>query len=602
VLAGGKLLVVPAVVLLIVAALAWGRALLVPLALATLFAFLLSPVVGAARRLGLGRVPAALVVVLLVASILGAAAWGLSLQLAALLDDVPRHTQAIKRRLAELRPGQGHSPLERARGALDEMVGELELMAPAPPPRREPLPVVVKEEQRGLIRSLPGYVPHAASAGLVLILVIFMLVERQDLRDRFIRLVGYGRLTVTTRALDEGTRRMSRYLLSQAIVNSLMGLGFGLGLLAVGVPYALLWGVALTLGRYVPFVGAWPAVALPAALAVAVFDGWWRPALVLGLYVVLAVVVNVVVEPVVYSQRIGVSRVALLVAVGFWAWLWGPIGLILATPLTVCLVVLGRHVPALDAVNLLIGDEPPIEPGAAYYQRLLARDHDEAAEIVERRIAEGSIEAAWDGVVIPALAQARADRVAGRLAEADERAIVAATGDLVDDVGGRAGAPGGPPAPAAPPPALVLGCPARDEAEVVALAMFRQLVSPALCAVEIVPAGLLSSELVARVAERRPALLCVASLPPGGVAHTRYLLKRLGACCPGVKILVGRWGARDGEEQRRALLEAGADGVATTLVESRDQLLALAPVLSSAPETPGGGPVAVGLQPASAGP
>jgi len=579
----------------VVVALYWGRAILIPVALATLLAFLLTPAMTALRRCGLGRVPAALLVVLLLFAVLGGAAYGISIQVGALLEDVPQYTARIKAKLSQLRPRQGGSALDRVRGALDEVAGELEKVdrprqQPAAP---APQPVVIKDE-RGLIRRLPGIAGELGSVGLVLVLVIFILIERQDLRDRFIRLVGSGRITITTKAIDDAAQRISGYLLSQAMVNGTMGVVFGLGLLALGVPYALVWGVLLALARYVPFVGVWVAVLLPAALSLALSDGWLQPALVIALFLTIEISVNAFVEPILYSHRIGVSKVALIVAIGFWAWLWGPIGLILATPLTVCLVVLAKYVPDMDFVGVLIGDEPALDASASLYQRLLARDQDEAEELMQERLAEGPPEATWDGVLLPALVQARHDRARGRLDVEDERFIVSAARELVENMGAKAQAADDA-ADVTPTPVRILGCPARDEGDVVALEAFRQLVNPALCAVEVLPAGLLASELVTRVSEEQTALIVVASLPPGGLAHTRYLLKRLRACCPGARILVGRWGgADDPAEQRQTLVEAGADHVASTLAATRDQLLALAPVLCASGDTS----VALGMQPA----
>lgn len=574
-----RLLAVPGF-MLVVAALYWGRAILIPLTLATLLAFLLSPVVTGLRRWGFGRGVAVLLVVTLLVAGLSGAGYVLGAQVAALLDDVPRHTARIKARIAEFRPQRGGSKLDRARGAIDEVVGELEKVdrasrpAAGPPPQ----PVVVRDD-RGVVRRVSDAIGLLGPAGLVVALVVFMLVERQELRDRFIRLIGYGRLTVTTKAIDDATQRISKYLLTQAMVNAAMGLAFGLGVLALGVPYALLWGVLLALARYVPFVGVWAAVVLPVGLSLALSDGWLQPALVLALFLAIEILVNTLVEPVLYSHHVGVSKVALIVAIAFWAWLWGAIGLILATPLTVCLVVLAKYAPALDFVSLLIGDEPALPASAGFYQRLLARDEDEAEDIVEARLAAGPPEMAWDGVVLPALVQARRDLVHGRLDAEDERFILASMKALIGETRTRSGAAAEPPAPVTRP-LTILGCPARDEGDAVALEMFRQLASPALFGVEVVPTGLLSSELVARVTEEQPPLIVLAALPPGGLARTRYLLKRLRACCPATRILVGRWGAvEDTAEQRRGLVEAGADEVADTLTATRDQLLALSPVL-----------------------
>lgn len=308
------------------AALALARPLLIPIALATLLAFLLSPVVTGLRRWGVARGPAVLLVMLLVFALVGAGGWALSTQVTALGHELPRYTTAIKAKIVEFRrAGQG-GVLDRARGAVDEVVGELEKPAPGARTQSPPVPVVVHEEPRSVLAQILAVTESLTTAGLTLLLVVFMLIEQQELRDRVIRLAGYGRITLTTRALDEAGERISRYLLSLSVVNAGMGLVFGLGLLAIGVPFALLWGVVLALARYVPYVGVWPAVALPTALALAVFDGWREPTLVVGIFLALELLANSVIEPVLYSQRAGVSKVALLVAIAFWTWLWGPSG------------------------------------------------------------------------------------------------------------------------------------------------------------------------------------------------------------------------------------------------------------------------------------
>jgi predicted PurR-regulated permease PerM len=346
--AAARRLAVPLLIVLAVALMYAARAVLVPVALATLLAFLLTPLVTALHRRGLGRGLSVVVVALLVFAALGSAAWAISAQLTAVLADLPRYTEVVKARIATLRQAGRGGALERAQDAVEEVVSELEKdeRAPRRAGPRPPVPVVVQEAPRSPLESIPELARRIAHVGLVLLLAVFILLERQELRNRIIRLMGYGRLTLTTRALDEAAARISRYLLTQCVLNGIMGGAFGAGLALIGVPYALLWGVVLAVARFVPFVGVWPAVLLPTALGVAVFPTWWQPALVLGWFLLLEVVIAGAVEPVVFSHRAGVSRVALLVAVAFWAWIWGPLGLVLAMPLTVCLVVLARHAGA----------------------------------------------------------------------------------------------------------------------------------------------------------------------------------------------------------------------------------------------------------------
>jgi predicted PurR-regulated permease PerM len=542
---------------LIVGILYWAQIVLIPIAVATLLAFVLSPVVGALHRLGLSRTPAVILVVLLVMAALGGAGWALTIQVGALAEDLPRHTQALKRRIAEWRPGQG-TVVDRTRRAVDEVVGELEKVEQSAKPAEVPVPVVISPKQP-LLSRVPTLLRELGSAGFVMLLIIFMLIELQALRDRFIRLMGWGRLTLTTKALDEAGHRISRYLLSLFLVNTAMGLTFGLGLLLIGVPYAPLWGALLGLSRFVPYAGVWVGVLLPTAMSLAQDDGWLRPLLVVGLFLLLELVANAFVEPVLYSQRTGLSKLSLLVSIALWTWLWGPIGLILATPLTAGFLAFARHVPSLEPLALLLGDEPALAPPAVFYQRLVAHDVDEATEILESRLEETSLEAVADEVLLPALVHLRRDRTAGRLEEEDERFVVGALRDIVGQVVG-------PGASATAVEARVLGCPARDEVDVAALELLSRVLADSRCAMAVLPAGLLSAEAVDRATDHGSSVVVVGSVTPGGLAQTRYLLKRLRAACPERPVLVTRWGAA-----------AEADRAATTLEEARNQVLALVP-------------------------
>ena len=255
-----------------------------------------------------------------------------------------------------------------------------------------PRPLIVRPEQVSGIWGFPAMVTPLlgplATAGLIIALVVFMLLEREDLRNRMIRLFGHGRLVVTTRAFDEAGQRVSRYLLVQSLVNVVYGVGVGAGLSLIGVPYALLWGALGAALRFIPYVGPAAAAIAPVLVALAALEGWVRPLIVVGLFVVLELFTNLVLETALYAGAAGVSQVALLVAVAFWSWLWGPLGLLMATPLTVCLTVIGKYVPGLEFVSTLISDEPVLAADVSYYQRLLAGDKAEAIDIIERHLEE----------------------------------------------------------------------------------------------------------------------------------------------------------------------------------------------------------------------
>jgi AI-2E family transporter len=414
------------------------------------------------------------------------------------------------------------------------------------------------------------------TVGLVMALIVFMLIRQLELRARVIRLVGGSGLPVATKALDEAAERISHYLLMQSAINGTFGATVALGLFLIGLPYAVLWGFLAAVLRFIPYVGAWVAALMPLILALAVFQGWQQPLLVLGLFALLEPLIFLVIEPVVYGTSTGVSDVALLIAVLFWTWLWGPVGLLLATPLTVCLVVLGKYVPGLEFLGVLLGEAPELEPHVTYYQRLLAQDEDEAASIVEEYVRTNPPDQVYDAVLLPALKAVKRDRGRGVLSEDDARYIVSRTREIVEELEP-------PPAEGTADRVRVLGCPARDELDELALLMFRQLVQSAGVQVEVVSTTLFASEAAALARETGPALVCIATVPPGGLAHARYLVKRVRVARLDARILVGRWGKNGTrEEVRPLLLAAGADEVAMSLTEARDHVLRWLPLLESA--------------------
>ena len=583
----------------VVALLYWAQVVFIPLALGVFLTFLLSPLVLVLQRRGLGRIPSVVVVVTLAALLLGGVGWMVTAQVMHLVEGLPKYTENIKGKIKALREmGQG-GVTERLGQMAQEIMGELKSgppggdAAPAPPggvpPADKPTKVVVEPPSSGWLSRLPdklgGVLDPLGAVALAVVLSIFMLLKREDLRNRFIRLVGRGRMAVTTKAVDDAGARISRFLLMQLIVNSTYGLAWGLGLWAIGVDYAPLWGFLAAVLRYVPYIGAPVAALLPIALSLVEFAGWTQPLLVGALLLVLELVSNNVMEPWLYGQSIGVSEVAMLVAAAFWAFLWGPIGLVLSGPLTVCLVVLGRYVPQLEFFAVLLGDEPALDPHVAYYQRLLAGDQDEAEQLVQGHGKTSSPERVYDDLLVPALNFAKRDREREELSEHDERFILRATREILEDLGERQEAAATGAAALSPDEAQakvrVLGCPARDEADQLALEMLRQLLDPAKWDVEVLPADMLSAELTGLAAERKPAVVCIGSLPPGGLAHTRHLCKRLRARLPGVKVVVGRWGLKgDVEALQEQLREAGADQVETTLLDTRKHLNAWLPVLA----------------------
>jgi predicted PurR-regulated permease PerM len=577
-------LVIFAGFVLVTAVLYWARPVLMPVALAVVFAFLLSPVVGALQR-RLGRVVSLLLVVVLGFSVLGGITWIVATQVASLADELPKYRANIRKKISVMRGAGKDSSLDKMQSTVKDVIDELQ----KPDERKaRPQEVIVRDQAPPDVWSVPGaikpYVEPLATAGLVVVLVVFMLAERQELRNRIIRLVGYGRLTLTTKALDEAALRITRYLVMQSLINTTYGVALGLGFFLIGVPYAVLLGFLAAVLRFIPYIGPWLGFALPAVLSLGVFPGWTQPLLVLALFVVVEIVVSSVVEPLLYGQSAGLSQVALLVAIAFWTWLWGPIGLLLATPLTVCLVVLGKYVPQLDFITILLSDEPVLDPDVAFYQRLLAGDLDEAADIVEEHVKTHPVEQVYDEVLVAALAAAHRDGALGRLDPGDLHVVYTAAREVVDDLDAREGEIGeaarardGGAAADGVPRARVLGLPTTDEADELALVMLRQLLSSSRCEMEVLSSRMLSAEMLERVRERPPSIVCIGGLRPGGGARARYLAKRLHARFPDVKILVGRWGQR-GTGDAALFRAPGVEDVGTTLRESRDHVLALCQV------------------------
>lgn len=602
-----SLLVVSALILAIltVGALHLARAILIPLALAILLTFVFVPVVTRIERMRLGRIASVLLVGILVFALLAGVGAAITLQARSLAGDLLTYQENIINKIRGFQDVGEGTRFEKVRDAVNAITESLSSLnkaapikptddsaAPAPaaptPPVAEPAAVKL---QTSVFEQLGGVASSAlellATAGLVTILVVFMLIKREDLRNRIIRLVGHGRLTGTTKALDDAAQRVSRFLFMQFSINLCFGTALSLGLYLVGVPYAFLWGALAGGLRFVPYVGTSIAGFLILTFSVAAFDGWSQPLMVLALFLVLEVVAAHVVEPLLFGHSTGISPIALLIAAAFWTWLWGPIGLLLSTPLTVCLVVLGKNVSHVEFFDVLLGDEPALETNVRYYQRLLAKDQDEAIDLVEQHLGAHPREEIYDQVLLPALVQAKRDRERGALTPEDEQFVFQGMREVLDEV---VAPPKETSAAAAETPGavqadestvLVFGCPSGDEADELALHMLRQLLAPGF-RMEVISTKTLSAEVIARVEREHPALVCIAALPPSGLAQARYLCKRLRTQLPELKILVGRWGQIENTEKiEDRLRAAGANHVSTSLLETRKLVLPLLKLAAS---------------------
>ena len=559
---------------LTVGCLYWAQAFLIPVALAVLLTYLLSPVVTWLERRGLPGVAAVLSVVTMAFVALGGLAWVLALQMSSLGAELPQYRDNIRQKIADVRLLGRGSGLERAQktveGAAGEAKRDVERGTPSSDRLPKPTPVVIQYE-RGLWNlpvTLGPWLEPLGGAGLVVVLVPFMLLSRQDLRNRVVRLFGFGRLALTTRALDEANARVSRFLLSQTALNASFSVLATAGLFLLGVPYALLFGLLGGALRFIPYVGPWVGALLPIGVSLAVFPGWTRALLLAAFWLVLELFTNLVLETVLWARSAGISQVGLLVAVGFWTWLWGSVGLVMATPLTVCLLVFARHVPALEFLWVLMGDEPVISPDLVLYQRLLALDEDEASDIVERALAAQPPEQVYDGILLPALARAGRDHARGRIGAGEYRDVIQALGALLEELAtARAESE-------ATTDRRVFGAAVRGSADAVGLSMLRDLLSPSGVTLDAASADLLSAEVVRDLREHGADIVVLGAVAPGGVAQTRYLCKRLRAAVPGVRIIVARLGGGDNAEAvQPALMSAGADAVGTSLIETRDLVL-----------------------------
>ena len=573
----------------------FGRDVLIPLALSVLLSFLLAPAV---RHLERRRVPRAAAITLMVALscfVMAGLIWVSAAQFLNLAASLPEYKKNIQEKVAILR-SDPTSSLIKAKRTIDEISTEMAKQdaATGPPaprsaapsarlraPAERPVPVTIEEPSSTPFEFLREIVTllvvPLTIAGAVILFTFIILLRREDLRDRFIRLVGHGQLSVTTQVLEEAADRVSRYLRVQLIVNVSYGVPVGLALYAIGVPNAELWGLLAIALRFIPYIGAWIAAAMPIALAFAVSDGWWLVIWTVSVFVVLEIISNNIVEPWVYGSSTGMSAIAVIVAALFWTWLWGAVGLLLAVPLTVCLVVMGRHIPQFAFLSIMLGDQPVLPLQERFYQRLLARDQEEAAELAETYVAEHGLEALYEDVLIPVLDLAERDRHTEVLSEERTRFVLDSMRTLVDDLSERpeaakersdasGAAQQESPVETLFGPVSVCIVPARDEAdEIVGTMLLRRLTARRVAA-ELLTTDVLKSEVVEHVAELAPQAVYVSALPPAAVLHASFFCKRLRPRFPDLKIVVALWHADGSIEKGRArLLAAGASEVVVTL-------------------------------------
>lgn len=578
-----RLLAIVAAVV-VVGTLFFARVVFIPLTLALLFSLLLTPVVSFLERIKLPRVLAVSVVVVALVGSLGVIGWRTSQQFVELTNQLPAYKEALQDKIHVLKSSGGKG-FSKASDTIKELGKELATTAPnaaasndgrkaSPAPGASPsrpLAVEVVPPSNPL-QSVENVLGPVATAGLVGIFTIFMLIGREDLRNRFIRLAGGNQLNTMTQALDEASSRINRYLFLQLIVNIGYGLVIGTALHFIGIPNSLLWGFSAAVLRFLPYVGAPLAALVPTILSLAIFPGWYHALATIGVFVLLELVVANFIEPLLYGAHVGLSALAILVAAVFWTLIWGFPGLVLSTPLTVCLVVTGRYVPGLGFLNILLGDEPVLLPHAHYYQRLLAGDQNEAREVLENYLKEKSLEDAYSSVVIPALRLAEEDRHRNELDEETQTFIFQSTREIIEELedtpehtaelesaqsseGPRTGH-------------LEVVCiPARDDADDVVAMLLSQLLDRQGYTAESIPIGT-TSEMLSQAMDTKPSVVCISALPPFALNHARVLYRKLRARELGLHIVICLWQFQaDVERVAKRLKLSSEDRIFTTLPE-----------------------------------
>ncbi len=578
---------------IIIAFLYIGGAILEPLVIAALLAFILSPVIRRLRRWGLWRIPAVALTVAGAIALIGVLSTTLVVQITQLAEDLPKYEANLRAKVRAL----GGAPLtsgvlDRASGTLRDLQNEIAKPDPATPGQKPPLQVEVRQpEPRGLeaLANLvrPLLSPLATTA-LVILFLLFILLQREDIRDRFLRLAGTADLQRSTAALDDAASRLSRFFLMQTLLNTGFGVVIGLGLWLIGIPNPVLWGILAGLMRFVPFIGAFIAAFFPIALATAVDPGWTMVGLTVALFVVTEPLAGHVVEPVLYGQHTGLSPVAIVISTLFWTVLWGPIGLLLAVPLTVCLVVLGKHIEALGFIEVLLGDEPALEPEERFYQRLLAGDATEAADQAEKQLKTQALSAYYDTVPMKALLLAQADAAQGKLSREQQIEICDTVEEIVDNLGEYSDdAPAGdkdePPVTSLVPvvskgrlpddwqmPYPVLCIASRSALDEAACEMLAQVLGKHGIAAWVQPFIDVETAKSFKVDITDARLVCLSYFGFGSKpAHVRYLVRRLKRLMPQAKFVAGFWMlGEDSDKLDEWTKAAGADFGATSLAEA----------------------------------
>jgi predicted PurR-regulated permease PerM/methylmalonyl-CoA mutase cobalamin-binding subunit len=591
----------------VVAALYFGRSVFVPIALATLITFLLSRLVSRMER-WIGRIAAVLVTVIAMFTVFAGASWVIGRQVIDLADKLPDYQANIVAKIRSLKLPAG-GPLARLSSSVHVLQNELAAPSPAPStdrtrgdsltrtasPVASPIPVKIIEGRSAIPQlmqeTLSAILSPLGTAALVLLLVIFMLLKREDLRGRLIRLVGQGRISTTTRAMEDAGRRVSRYLSTQFLVNTCYGICVAVGLQLIGVPNAALWGVLAGVLRFVPYVGPWAGALLPVLLSFAISSSWFIPLMTIALFIVLEAIVSNFIEPWLYGANTGVSPIALIISAVFWTWLWGPVGLVLSTPLTVCLAVIGRHVPRLESLGILLSENQALASHEEFYHRLLSFSTDSAEEFATKYLETESLTSFYDKVLIPAIGAVEIDAHSGSLIAEQRTSALQRIHEIIDDFSGWEASPNdaheqkNDDLTGVVPPlgGRVLCLPASAYRDELAGEMLAQLLRKQGFEVENLPARLKHEELIDRTVEIQPECICVSVLPPTSIAQARHLSLAIRQRLGSVTIFVGAWSARfDAEKLRERLRATHVSDVAVSLTDAVQRVCKMGAAITDA--------------------
>ena len=576
-----------------IAGLYFARPVLEPIALAVLLSLLLAPAVRWLYLLGIGRNAAVLATVLFAFIVILGFAAAIGEQVIGLVRNLPQYEENLSAKIRTLNGVPGAGMLGRATQVFHDLASQLEgstaARVPAPaaaPGNAAPVPVEIRQNEPALVQLLrnvigPMLLP-VAEAGLVLVFVIMFLLKREDLRDRLLRLAGARDLHRTTAAMNEAAERVSNYLLAQLAVGLCYGLPIGIGLAVIGIPNAPLWGLLGVVLRFVPYLGGPLTAVVPCALAIAVDPGWGLFFWTVLLFIAAETVTANFIEPWIYGRTTGLSSVAVVAAATFWTWLWGPVGLLLATPLTVCLVVLGRYLPPLRFLDILLGNQPVLSPQESFYQRLLARDPEEATEQAEEFAKEKSIEAFFDEVAIPALVLAQADSDRGVLA-GNHRAVIAEGFAAILDNLAEDGLVEPEESERQGPPIACLA--ARNELDLAAAWLLQHLLRLRGHHAVVFSPDALSTFNLDRLPLRGVAIVCLSLVSTNSTARARYLVRRIRRRARRARLIIGFWGQDQADFPAvEAIVATAADGVVTSLVAAIAEIEAALAEMSPAAE------------------